>query len=77
MPLQPYTPVLDNPYPQSEWEELSEFRYESDLHLMRGIEAVKIADGRDAEYIVAEPYTISYKLDGAPRQVTVPKRYVD
>jgi hypothetical protein len=40
---------------------------------MRGIEAVKTANAHDADYIVGEPYTISYKLDGSSRQVTVPK----
>ncbi len=42
--------------------------------LYRSIEAVEYRSGKkDADYIVALPYTVSFKLDGETRSLTVPK----
>ena len=68
-----YAPEVHNPYPDREWSRISEFSYESDLHLLRlrcGLPGIP----REAQYIVAEPYRVSFKLDdeGTRRNITVP-----
>ena len=65
---------LPNPYPSGRWDDIREFSYDSDLHLLR------LSDGlpgipRSAQYIVGEPYTVSFRLDTEKvrRSITVPK----
>jgi hypothetical protein len=70
--MEPYTPEFESPYPQGEWSEITEFDYATPLYLMRAIEAVR-REGKAAQFLVARPYTVGFKLDGAPRTVTVPQ----
>ena len=65
---------MANPYPSGRWGNIREFRYESDLYLLR------LSDGlpgipRSAQYVVGEPYTVSFRLDTEEdrRSITVPK----
>lgn len=70
----PYVPEFANPYPNPGWQEITDFEYQSPLVLYRHIDAVKYrGDKEDADYIVALPYTVNFKLDGAARSITVPK----
>ena len=71
--MRPYTPQFDSPYPAGEWSEISDFEYKSALHLCRAIEAVQIRTGEDANYVLAKPYKVSFKLDDVPREIEVPK----
>ena len=69
-----YVPQFPNPYPEPSWKEITDFKYKSPLVLCRSIEAVQYRGGKeDADYIVALPYTITFKLDGEARSLTVPK----
>ena len=69
-----YVPEFDNPYPELGWKEITNFEYKSPLVLYRSIETVQYRGGKeDADYIVALPYTVSFKLDGKTRSLTVPK----
>ena len=58
-----YRPTgLTNPCPSGRWDDIREFGYDSDLHLLR------LSDGlsgipRSAQYIVGEPYTVSFRID--------------
>ena len=68
-----YEPEVRDPYPDRGWSGIRDFKYESDLHLLRlrcGLPGI----GREAQYIVARPYRVSYKLDGdeTRRNITVP-----
>ena len=63
---------LNPPYPPPGWKRISDFSYDSDLHLVRlknGIPGVS----REAQYIVAKDYTVSFDLDGQRQSITVPK----
>ena len=73
--MENYLPEIDNPYPEGGWSEISEFRYQTPLILRREAEAVRTRGNKDkdADYIVGEEYTVSYKLDGQPRQIVVPR----
>ena len=69
-----YEPEVHDPYPDREWNRIWGFSYESDLHLLRlrrGLPGIR----REAQYIVAQPYPVSFKLDdeGTRRNITVPK----
>ena len=70
-----YDPDIDNPYPTSEWNEITKVEYISPLILRR--EAAAIQTTRrvsvDADYIVGEKYEMAYRLDEERRTVTVPK----
>lgn len=68
-------PEIVNPYPDnwSEDSKITDFVYETRLHLHRVIKAVQIRDGEDAAYIVSVDYVVSFKLDGDSRRITVPK----
>ena len=76
MPIVPITPPFENPYPDGDWDTISDFRYETPLVLYRGIDAVRNRDGEDADYILFKDYTISYTLDGSARSITVPRGMV-
>ena len=71
--MRPYTPQFDNPYPQGEWSEITGFVYASNLHLCRAMTAVQTRTGEDANYVLAQPYRVTFKLDGVPREIEVPK----
>ena len=76
-----YIPVFSNPYPgpKGKSKTINDFKYESDLVLYRAKGAVKIhgdnGDKKDARYVVAEPYTVSFILDDEDkrRSITVPQ----
>lgn len=63
--------TFDGPYPKT-WSEISGFSYDTPLQLRRDIKAVKTRRKKDADYIVAADYTVSFKVDGRPARVTVP-----
>ena len=71
--MQAYTPQFDNPYPQGEWSEITDFVYASNLHLCRAMSAVKTRTGEDANYVLAESYKVRFKLDDDPQEIEVPK----
>ena len=64
---------LDPPFScPPNWKHISEFSYDSDLKIMRlknGLPNIS----REAQYIVAANYTVSIKLDGNRRSITIPK----
>jgi len=70
-----YLPQIDNPYPDGEWSQITEFRYLTPMILRREAEAVKNRGDKekDAEYILGEEYRVSYKLDGQGREIRVPR----
>lgn len=69
-----HVPDFDDPYPEPGWKEITDFEYRSPLVLYRSSKAVRYRGGRrDADYIVAVPYTVSFKLDDTMRSLTVPK----
>lgn len=70
--MEPYEPQFDNPYPDSSWSTISDFKYETPLHLCRAIEAVQRREGDDADYIVAREYQVRFKLDGRERRIIIP-----
>ena len=64
-----------DPYPDKHWECISDFRYDSDLHLVR----LKKKMGnipREAQYIVVEDFKVSFCLDGCKKHVKVPRGLV-
>ena len=64
---------LDPPYPPCpDWEDISGFRYDSDLRIMRRKQGPPGRD-REAQYIVAECYSVSFDLDHRRRTITVPR----
>jgi hypothetical protein len=67
-----FAPTLENPYPSPGWEEISDFEYLTPLRLYRDAKAVPMRDGEDAEYVVSDDYRVRYRLDGKPREITVP-----
>jgi len=69
----PYVPVFDSPYPEDSGQQISDIDYVSPLHLCRCKDAVQLGDGGDADYVVSQPYTLRFKLNGALREITVPE----
>jgi len=67
-----FAPALENPYPSSGWEKISDFEYLTPLRLYRDVQAVLVRDGEDADYVVSDDYRVRYRLDGEPREITVP-----
>ncbi|MCZ6588289.1 MAG: DUF1353 domain-containing protein [Alphaproteobacteria bacterium] len=70
-----YNPNIENPYPEGEWSEISDFKYLTPMILRREAEAVRNRGDKekDAEYILGEEYRVSYKLDGQDREIKVPR----
>lgn len=72
-----YVPDFDNPYPDEDWREITEFQYIDPLILRRNAKGLVFRRGRekDACYIVAEDYRVRYRLDGerTDRFVTAPQ----
>ena len=62
--------------------EIVGFRYESDLHLTRGIEAVQGRRGEDAEYVLAQRYRawVTVKAEGtgrvSRRRISIPAGFL-
>lgn len=75
-PMKTYEPVFPSPYPDSPWSAIAGFVYATPLHLYRAIDSVQRREGDDADYIVARPYTVRFKLDGRDREITVPQGLV-
>ncbi len=71
--MRAYTPEFDNPYPEGEWSEITDFVYASNLHLCRAMTAVQTRTGEDANYVLAQSYKVSFKLDDVEREIEVPK----
>ena len=71
--MRAYTPQFNNPYPQGEWSKITDFVYASNLRLCRAMTAVQTRTGEDANYVLAQPYRVTFKLDGVPREIEVPK----
>jgi len=68
---QQYVPEMDNPY-KPESAGISDFEYKTDLVLRRAVNAVPMTGNREADYIVDEPYTVRFKVDGNDHSITVP-----
>lgn len=72
-----YVPVekaVANPYPDST-AAITDFRFDSGLHLMRPKNAVRrYKIGEDANYVLARDFKVSYRLEGESefREITVP-----
>ena len=62
----------ENPYPQGTWRRISSFKYHSHLNLMRFSTGLKGVSRKD-QYIVAEPYRVSFKIDNTDHCVCIPK----
>ena len=70
--MESYKPSFENPYPDRDWSSITGFQYRTPLVLYRHIEAVRSGNGRDAEYVVARPYRVTFELDREARAITVP-----
>ena len=68
----PYVPPLENPYPAPGWNVIDDFVFVSDLRLLRLATPGTINLPREAQYILAQDYTVSFTLDGETRHLTVP-----
>lgn len=58
--------------PEPGWKTIASFKYDSNLHVVRlknGIPSV----AREAQYIVAKDYRVSFDLDGVRNSITVPR----
>jgi hypothetical protein len=75
MLLASFLPNIESPYPDDfrPGDEISEFRYEIPLVLIREAEAVRCCEDCESSYIVGEDYTVSYVLNGRRRRLTVPR----
>lgn len=75
MPLSPRQtpPSFADPYPDPGWRTISDFVYTDPLVLYRAPEALRMRDGEDADYLVAQDYRVAFRLDGADREIVVPK----
>ena len=61
-----YVPDFDNPYPDDDWSEITEFEYIDPLILRRNVKGLVFRRDtqKDASYILAEEYRVRYRLDG-------------
>jgi len=66
-----FVPDFDDPYIGLEGD-ITDFEYDSDLVILRMREACAIGTDREADYIVAAPYKITFRIDGEPHEITVP-----
>jgi hypothetical protein len=65
-------PIVPDPYP-GDFDTISDFTYETRLVLAREPEALQDAARAKISYIVDEDYTVSFRVDGEKRSVTVPR----
>lgn len=74
--------TVPNPYPaKNSWNKITSFKYVDCLTTKRFSEAIPVRHDPDieidAEFIVAEPYSVMYQLDqGSERRLTVPKGFL-
>ena len=61
-----YAPPIENPYPDIDWREITDFAYIDPLILRRNATGLVFRRNRekDADYILVENYRIKYRLDG-------------
>ena len=57
-----------NPYPTREVE-ITDYRYLTPLHLMRGVNAAKSRKGRDALYILSKDFSIEWTDEAKNRHI--------
>ncbi|MCZ6604730.1 MAG: DUF1353 domain-containing protein [Alphaproteobacteria bacterium] len=67
-----FRPNVPNPYPDG-FTSVTDFKYKTRLVLAREPEALLNKKKRKMSYIVAEPYTVEYEVDGLGAKLTVPK----
>ena len=67
-----FIPDMDNPYLWRD-EDIEGFRYDADLVILRMREACPMGADREADYIVAAPYSISFGPQDDRRTITVPR----
>lgn len=67
-----FIPSIVDPYEESEGD-VSEFVYESDLVILRLRDAQKVGEDREADYIVATPYRVSFDVNGKRQVLEVPR----
>lgn len=65
-------PIVPDPYP-GDFDEITDFNYETRLVLARESKALENAARAKVSYIVDEDYTVSFRVDGVRRSVTVPR----
>lgn len=63
------------PYPDKPWKYITDFHYHSDLMLMR-LETPRDDISREAQYILAQEFKVSFRVDGVAQFVTVPRGLV-
>ena len=74
--------TLPNPYPaKGSWNEITDFKFVDDLVIKRFSKAVRVRHTpdleTDAEFVVCEPFRVSYNLDrGKERIVTVARGFL-
>ncbi len=73
---EPYVPLFQSPYPEQPRPGITEFGSEAPLHLCRCPDVAELGDGKAANFIVSQPYSVHFKLDGALREITVPQGMV-
>lgn len=67
-----FNPRVPNPYP-GQFDRVDDFQYHTRLVLAREPEALRDRARRGNSYVVAEPYTVSFRVDGGTRRfLTVP-----
>ena len=69
--FEPYDPVIPADLYPDGWSEIADFVYEDHLYLARAAEKIT-AGTREAQYLVAADYRVSFKVDGVARAITVP-----
>ncbi len=68
-----YTPQFENPYPGQPPLQITDFIYQTPLHLCRCTKALELNAGSKADYVVSRPYTVLFTLDGVDTGITVPE----
>ena len=71
-PAVDFVPDIRDPYIARD-EDIIGFRYETDLVILRMREACPMGADREADYIVAAPYRVSFLAGRERREITVPK----
>jgi hypothetical protein len=71
-PSNAFKPEIENPYPGT-FETVSDFKYRTRLVLVRLPEALRDRQLAKASYILGADYTVTFAVDGEPRELTVPR----
>jgi len=66
-----FIPDIDDPYVGD--GDITDFRYETDLVILRLREPCPMGNDREADYIVGAPYQVSLTVDGTRQMITVPR----